>query len=550
MDTGGDRVNDLLRLQSQMESERGTLDSHCQEIAERIMPRAADFNTTDRQDGTKRTEKVFDSTASLALNRFGAAMESILTPRTQTWHKLKASDPALRKNSEVQRYLSEVNRVLFAARYSPKANFASQQSEVYLSLGAFGTGALYIDEVIGISLRYKSCHLAGLYIMENAAGQIDRVHRKFKLSARAAVQLYGEDALPESIKRALKLDPGQKFDFVHCVGPREEMEYSRKDYRGMRYAACHVAMEGRAIVKESGYRTFPYAVSRYVTSPNETYGRSPAMDCLPDIKTLQEMAKTNLRVGQKIADPPLLLADFDDGGLQAFSLAPGALNYGGVGANGQPLVHPLNIGANLPVSIEMQDGTRKIIDSHFLVNLFQILVDTPQMTATEAMLRAQEKGMLLAPTAGRQQSEALGPMIERELDLLAMAGQLPEMPDALREAGGEFDIEYDSPISRAQRAEEGIGIVRTIEALTPLAQVDSNVMRIINSERAARILAEVNGAPPEALNSPEEMDAIKEQDAQQQQMQGLVQAAPAISGAAANLAKLQQTTGAAGPLPA
>ena len=542
------RVEDVLRLHEQMKGQRGTWEAHWQEVAERVLPRMSDF-TSKKTEGVKRTEKVFDGTPGLALNRFAAAMESILTPRTQTWHKLKPSDQALKKNTEVVLYLSEVNRRLFGARYSPKANFASQQSEVYISLGSFGTGALYIDEVMGYHLRYKSIHLAELFIMENAAGAIDRVHREFEYTARQAVQRYGEEALPEAVRKAAKNEPTKKFPFVHCVAPREELNYGRKDYRGMAYAAAHICLEGRALVKEGGYRTFPYAVSRYVTAPNEIYGRSPAMDALPDIKTLNEMEKTLLRVGQKIADPPMLLGD-DDGGLQAFAMQPGALNYGAISGSGQQLAVPLQIGANLPITLEMQDGKRKAVDSHFLVNLFQILVDTPQMTATEAMLRAQEKGMLLAPTAGRQQSEALGPMIERELDLLAMAGQLPEMPDALREAGMSYDIEYDSPISRAQRAEEGIGIVRTIEALTPLAQVDPNVMKIINSERSARILAEVNGAPPEALNSPEEMDAIKEADAQQQQMAGLVQAAPAVSSAAANMAKLQQTTGAAGPLPA
>ena len=43
----------------------------------------------------------------------------------------------------------------------------------------------------------------------------------------------------------------------------------------------------------------------------------------------------------------------------------------------------------------------------------------PQMTATEVIERTNEKGILLAPTIGRQQSEYLGPMIERELDRIA-----------------------------------------------------------------------------------------------------------------------------------
>lgn len=543
------RTDDVIRLHGQMKADRGVWESHWQEVAERVLPRVSNFTRNTDPGGQKHSEKVFDSTAAVALPRFASAVESVLTPRTQTWHKLKAKDDALVRNSEVQRYLDEVNRRLFAARYSPRANFASQQYEAYISVGAFGTCALYIDEMLGYSLRYKSIHLAELFIMENGAGAIDRVHREFTLTARAAAQLY-PDRLPESVKRASEREPNKLFNFLHCVAPREDLDYSKRDFRGMAFAATTICLDERAPVKESGYRTFPYSVGRYVTSPREVYGRSPAMEVLADIKTLNEQEKTILRAGQKAVDPPLLLADFDDGGLRGFNLQPGALNYGAVSSQGQQLVVPLQTGANFPLAFEMQEGKRKLINDAFLVSLFQILVDSPQMTATEAMLRAQEKGMLLAPTAGRLQSEMLGPMIEREIDLLSMAGNLPPMPDAMREAGGEFDIEYDSPIMRAQRAEQGIGIVRTIEALTPLAQIDPTVMKIINTERSARIIADVNGAPAEALNSPEEMEAIKDQDAQQAQAAALIQAAPAISGAAANLAKLQQTTGAAGALPA
>ena len=111
----------------------------------------------------------------------------------------------------------------------------------------------------------------------------------------------------------------------------------------------------------------------------------------------------------------------------------------------------------------------EVINDAFLVTLFQILVDAPQMTATEAMLRAQEKGALLAPTMGRQQSEFLGPLIEREIDILSRAGALPPMPDALVKAGGMVEVEYQSPLNRAQRSEEGVAILRTLESLAPLA---------------------------------------------------------------------------------
>ena len=100
------------------------------------------------------------------------------------------------------------------------------------------------------------------------------------------------------------------------------------------------------------------------------------------------------------------------------------------------------------------------------------------MTATEVLERTREKGALLAPTTGRQQSKVLGPMIEGELGILARAGALPELPLELQEASGEFDIEYVSPMSRAMRAEETIGILRTLESVQQISAVDPGVLDI------------------------------------------------------------------------
>ena len=75
--------------------------------------------------------------------------------------------------------------------------------------------------------------------------------------------------------------------------------------------------------------------------------------------------------------------------------------------DGKKMIDVLPTG-NIVVGEKMMDIEKAIIHDAFLVTLFQILIDTPQMTATEVLQRAQEKGMLLAPTAGRMQAEFLG----------------------------------------------------------------------------------------------------------------------------------------------
>jgi hypothetical protein len=545
-----DRVDDIIRRQEKMSTDRATFDQHWREIAERILPRS-DLFQTNRQPGDKHTERVFDATANLALERFAAAMESMLTPRTQKWHRLRTGVPAIDDQQEVKEYLDAVTQILFSVRYAPKANFASQANEAFMSLGAFGTGGVYIDEAVGGGIRYRSVHLSELYIAENFQGVIDTVYRKFQMTARQVMQRtmlkgpmrWKPEDIPQKIKDAAEKFPEQMFDFLHAVQPNDDVKYGRKDYKGMLFSSCYISLDGRQMVHEGGYRTMPYAVGRYVTSPKEIYGRSPAMTVLPDIKMLNEMSKTVIRAAHKIVDPPLLLQE--DGALQAFDMRPSALNFGGVNEQGQQLVHPLITNARIDIGEAMMDQRRKVINDAFLVTLFQILVDAPQMTATEAMLRAQEKGALLAPTMGRQQSEFLGPMIEREIDILAKAGALPPMPQTLMDMGGIVEIEYVSPLNRAQRSEDGVAILRTLESLASLAQINPKVLDLFDPIETARELADINGVPAKIMRSPEQLAQKEAEETQQSQAAALLQAAPVVSSSAKDLAQVAALASAA-----
>lgn len=538
---GDSRAKDLVRRHEQMKSARGNYNSMWQEIADRIFPRQAEF-VAKRSAGEKRTERQFDSTAPLALERFAAALHSLLTPSTQMWHRLRVVDEDLNKSRDVRVYLDSVTELLFRARYRTDANFSSQMSEVYMSLGAFGTGVLFVDEWPGIGLAYKAIHLAEVYLAENAAGRVDTVHREYEYTARQIAQRFSMEPkdLPEKVRAALERgDEQSKFTLLHCVSPNDERHPGRLDWRGWPIKSCDVLLEGCTLLRESGYRTMPYAVSRYVTSPREVYGRGPACTVLPDIKMVNEMEKTTMRAGHRAVDPPLLLQY--DGALTSFQNTPGALNWGGMDEQGRPTVQPVDNRAQLPWAFEMIDAKRRVIQDAFLITLFQILVETPQITATEALLRAQEKGALLAPTMGRQQSELLGPIIERELDILGRAGQLPEdVPEELAALGGEVDIEYTSPLARLQRSEEGVAILRSIEALAPLAQINPRALRRVNADKALQVLWEINGAPAEVLYSDEDLAAMDEAEQETIEAQQLLEAAPVAASAAKTMAQAQQ----------
>jgi hypothetical protein len=529
-----ERVDELIRSFEAAQNQRGMWESQWEIIARRVLPSYSRLFTSRAQaiGGEPKTEEMVDATAALALTRFAAAMESMLTPRNGTWHQVIPSDLRLMKDRATRLWFEDLTRTLFAFRYAPKANFASQKHEDYMALGAFGTGGMFIDRLQGTNLRglrYRAIHLGELFFRENHQGIIDTAFRRFELTARQAKQKFGEK-IPEAIQKALEVPnkAEQKFYFIHRVQPREDFDPERKDFKGMAFISEYVSETEKWLVEEGGYHTFPYAISRYVTAPGELYGRSPAMLALPAINVLNEEKRTVLKQGHRTVDPVLLA--HDDGILDSVSMRPGALNYGGVTADGKQLVHALPVG-NLALAKEMMEAERATINDIFLVTLFQILIDTPQMTATEVLERAREKGALLSPTMGRQQSESLGPMIEREIDVLAQQGLIQPMPPALREAEGEYQMRYDSPLSRMARAEEAAGLFRTVDWIREYVAVsqDPTPLDWIDWDTAMPELMDIQAVPQRWKKSFDAVQALRQGRQQAVETQQIIDAAPAAA---------------------
>lgn len=537
-----DRAAKIIRLQNQLEGLRTNFESQWREVNDYVDPAPNYFQGNTPTPGQKVGDKVFDDTATEACDRFVAAIDSTLTPRSQRWHRLSINNQKLKDSQITQQYLDDVTDIMFGVRYDPRANFASQCSELYRSLGKYGTCCLFIDDDLGVGIRYKSIPLAQIYFSENAVGRIDTVYRKFEYTARQAADAFGEDELPDIIRKKIKTEPETKYWFIHAVYPNDEHNGKIGSFK---YTSCYVCIEGKKIVSEGGYRTFPYAVSRYKTEIGEIYGRSPAMSVLPTIKMINRMRKTVIQSGEKYANPPMLLPD--DAEEFGFSGQPGSINYGLVGSDGRPMAMPLQMGGNLNINLELIQDAQQTINNAFLVNLFQILVEAPQMTATEVEYRQQEKGQMLAPTMGRQQSELFSVMIERELDILSAAGVLPPMPQELIDLGGLIEIEYEAPLNKIMRSSEAISILKALQTAAGLAQFDPNILKMFNMPEAMRIICDIWGVPADVLKSPEELAQMDAAAAQQAQVQQLLQAAPVVAQSAKDMATAQQIATKAGP---
>lgn len=527
-------LDESLHEFSQLQTYRATFAAQWEEVAALVLPTSRNtfYYGNYNFPGVKKTQQQIDATSMLALDRFSAICDSLLTPRNMTWHMLGADNAELMKDRATRLWFEQVNSLLFKVRYAPIGNFASQNFQNFQSLGAFGNAGMFIDQAVDANgrkvrgIRYKSVPLGELFLKENHQGLVDGFCRWFRLTARQAYQKWG-DAIPEQIKTAMDQGSQQPYDFLHRVCPNNEYMPGFLDRRGKQFVSYYIALTGRKLLQVGGYNSFPLAASRYIQTPGELYGRGPAMSVLPAIKTLNAEKTTFLKQGHRAADPVLLTAD---DGLVDFNMRPGALNKGGMSPNGKPLVGILPTG-NIQITEEMMQEERSLINDAFLVSLFQILTESPQMTATEVIERTNEKGILLAPTVGRQQSEYLGPMIDRELDLLAQLDLLPPMPGALREANGEYHIVYTSPMSRAARAQEVGGFMRTLDTTLTIvnATQDPSVLDAFDFDTAVRDIASIQAVPESWMADDKTILAKRQQRAQSQQQQIQIQAAPAAA---------------------
>lgn len=539
------RLQDLMQQHSKMIQKKATFLPMWQELADRCDPDNSDIYRT-YMPGGKRTQWMFDATAPLALKKYQDAVESITCPATSRWHAMEDQNDDLNKIPEVQEYYQSLTNKLFKMRYKEGTNFTQQMNECFGNHGLYGNASCYVDDYLGKGSRYRSLHIKEIFFAENFGGNVDMFHRQFKYTNRQAVQRF-QGNVPPPVQAAY--DRGDYFTeqtYVHIVCPNEDYKQGANGQRGLKFISHYLCWDYPYICRTGwGYRSFPYPTARFRTVSGDIYARGPASLVLPDIKQVNEMEKVTLRQAQMAGDPIVLLPL--DGNLSGFNMQPGALVWGGMSADGKKLAEPFNTAANFIVQKEVQEAKRAIINEAFYINLFQILVQTPEMTATEALLRAQEKAQLLMPPMGRIQSEFMAAIISREVEILEAAGEMPPKPDVIKFHSHGLKPDYTSPLNLAQQAQEGVAIMNTIKGHAELKEFDPSMPILVNTEKAARELARINGMPLDLLYSDEELSQMKQASQQQQNLTNLVQAAPQMGAAAKDFAAAQSQQGQGAP---
>jgi hypothetical protein len=94
---------------------------------------------------------------------------------------------------------------------------------------------------------------------------------------------------------------------------------------------------------------------------------------------------------------------------------------------------------------------------------------------------------------------------------------IPEPPEELLLYGdGEYDIDYESPLALAQKAQQGLSVLRTWEAIQPMAALDPSILDKFDLDACVDVIAESNGMLEKCKNSKDTIKEIRDQRTAQQ----------------------------------
>jgi hypothetical protein len=265
------------------------------------------------------------------------------------------------------------------------------------------------------------------------------------------------------------------------------------------------------------------------------------MSVLPSIKALNSLQFNFLKQTDLVGQPTLLTnSDVIDARKVA---ASGQVIEGGIDDEGRPMVQALRAYGDLPSMDYLIQKYQDTISTVLLAKYMALMSDTQSRSATDAMIKSNERANLVAPSGDRIAREFLLPLIETELAIYGKMNILPPMPAELKNVDTSFDIILSNPMLKGQRGDSVNSAINMVGTIAQFAQIDPTVVNSVDIDKVVRYMQENLNIPASVMRTPEEAAALTEAQQQQQQLAAIANAAPNVGKAMKDIATAQQISG-------
>ena len=512
-----------------------------QECADWAMPTNDNINRV-RYEGLEKSPQRMIDTCIEANYNFAAGFYSHMFPPNSVWAKYRHPNPMMMADESVAYYFEQVSRIIHQLIVG--SNFAQEEFQALLCMGAFGTNCLSLEEDPKDIVRFRNHVIDDIRLEENHLGIVDTVAREFKLTPRQAIQQYGAEALiaagMSQIEDEAKDYKNKKYTFIQFIMPRSDFKANSKKSTDKRYASYHINRERGTVVQESGFDFNPYKVARFTKGNDEIYGRSPMSMVLGTARRTNVIYRSMVLAAEQRANSQWLVPD-DDSVKNISNRAGAIIKWRATNPNGKP--ERLAPAGDSGLAFEMYQIHEKQIKQMFFNHLFRPLEDYRNMTATEVNERMTTDMMTLAPFVSRYLNEHVNPMMEHLFYIAQKKNLLPEMPEKLAESPS-YEIDYVGRLSMATKSFETMGAINTLRVFGELSQMDQNMQMSLQNVEPDKLFREIwyaNSSSMNALKDPRQLANEREMQMQMMQQQQMINAAPKMADAA------QKVSGAVDP---
>ena len=516
--------------------------NHYLSLAEYILPRKytwlSDSAAMGRRDRSEHvSKKIIDSTGTRAARKLAAGMMGGLTSPTRPWFRLNLQGQSAQTEEPlvIRQYLDEVQKIIQLVMAS--SNFYLTLASTYLDLGVFGTAAFVIYEDEEHIIRCYPSPMGEFRIAQDSRRMVNTFSRTFRMTVDQIVTRFGIENASQKVQEAYRKG-GERLQeestICHLIEPNDEREEFMGPDARFREFYWEKKENSGLFLEYAAYPDKPMMVPRWDLTGMDVYGTSPGMDCLPDIKQLQQETIRKAQGIDKMVNPPMQA----DAAIKNFGTpapVPGGITYvpSGTSIGVKPLYE-----VNLPVGELRNDimELQVVIKETFYNDLFDMISQLQTVrSATEIDARQEEKLVLLGPVLERFENEVLDPSVMRIYSILEKRQMLPDPPAALGNQG--IEIRYTSILAEAQKA-IGVGsLERFLQMIGNMAQLFPGVTHLFDENEFAREYADQLNVPAVALRSRDEVAKRIQGEQQQQQQQMALEQGAIAAGAAKDIAQ-------------
>lgn len=531
-------IQQLCERREALKSDRSEWDNLCQELGEIACPRKAEITSKQITPSADKDRRLFNSTAMQCNMTLAHGQMSYAMPYSERW--FNAEPPADAQSERAFRWYAKCAEIM--QNGLANSNFYTEIHEACIDRGGFGTGAIYVEEDMTSrsGLLFDAVTVGSYSIAENSKKMVDTVFRDREMTAVQLVQEFGEAGMNEEVLKTLQ-DNSQrnrkKFKVCHAVYPREDRNTLALDAMHMDVASCWFLPDQKHLLREGGYESNPYLVSRYLKWGGDAYGWCPGWQALRPARQLNLLERLMDGMAECALYPRMLIPSTLEGivGLEA-----GAVTIYNPFQNAKPEMWGTE--GRIDAGLERLERREQEIKDAYHYDLFRMFsIIDKQMTAREVAERATEKLVLFSPTFVRMQEEWLNPLLQRVFRIYNRQGRFPDPPPeviALDRLGPHIrppQIMFTSRVALAIRSLQSSGFMNLLETIQPMLAIDPTVRHVVKISEAARGLGRNFGVPQEWIATEEEYQGAVQAEMQAAQQQAMVQNATQMVGTAGKL---------------